>query len=737
MKRARLTGCAWGMAALGFCGLMHAAAGAEPSRPAIYALVAGIDLYHDPEVPSLRGAVNDAKDVASALESLGAKVHLLTNDEVTARSLHAAWQAMQQEAPEGSLLIFHYAGHSADAREAPGPNYDGKYDFLLFSRFEAQVPFDPRKQPDQVVTGHQLRQWMAEAQRFRVLTVYDSCSSARLDRSARMAVLLGLRTPFAGNSSYRDVLLRPAPTVVSSRDVDPGPLPNQIFIAAAPLDHAVQEMLLDNRPRGALSYFFAKALRGEALGSGPSQGLTIRQLFDYIKRNVRQRTDQNEDPILSTLRDLDEPLLDAKASSAAAVDASLPAIAVHLLPGTEPALLEHLAGVKPVDSTALAMLQLDLGHQKILNGAGQIVVEAESSNPVMLQGVINKWRYFDALARLAEARSQAVHLGLQDDRARWFYQDAPVTILISGVPPHHQVAVFDLTSIGTLDFLYPGASSPQELGSDGTLTVVSSVTKPYGADHVVVITADDPQRMKDLVAWLDTGKQSVDSQGALLQRISGLHDIRVGVQWLYTCASESECPRADEATGAWTLASDVPERGVRVDPSLPAAPPGGDAAAAAPGQAEVEIDRKSADRWEPLAGADKGTAAMALGTVFRVCATPRSSGYLTLWVADRDGAHQVYPNAFRGGDVRLAGVQGKPVMARNVSAGQRICVGDGEDFELVVSEPLGRTQVRYILSRDARTHAEALAERVLSAGPGRIETADAVDCRLEFDAVKP
>src|ERR1044072_472831 len=68
-----------------------AAAPPAPPAPARYALVVGVDDY-EPPINDLRGAVNDAKDIASALEKSGAdRVALLLNKEVTRAAGEGAW----------------------------------------------------------------------------------------------------------------------------------------------------------------------------------------------------------------------------------------------------------------------------------------------------------------------------------------------------------------------------------------------------------------------------------------------------------------------------------------------------------------------------------------------------------------------------------------------------------------------------------------------------------------------
>jgi hypothetical protein len=126
--------------------------------------------------------------------------------------------------------------------------------------------------------------------------------------------------------------------------------------------------------------------------------------------------------------------------------------------------------------------------------------------------------------------------------------------------------------------------------------------------------------------------------------------------------------------------------GVKVVPPDNAVPTEAKAPA---GDPRLELDRyiPAGGVWKPLAAGAGGPPRLMLGTRFRVCATPPEEGYVRLVVA-ADGK-QLYP---------VAGEHG-PDRSLHVSAGVRICMGD--DAQLVVDKPFGRTQVQYLFSHDA------------------------------------
>jgi hypothetical protein len=523
--------------------------------PEIHVLVAGINDYA--YVPRLQGPVNDAQDIAKAFEQAGAHVHLLLNAQVTKSRLRSQWLSMMQEAPAGSLLVFYYAGHSADAKDTSPHPFRPRYDYLVFSGFHKESREHPELQPDQFLTGSELRAWFVEAARFRLLAVIDSCTSSEMYRSSQADRLAVPRAM----PRYTEVGPEATTPVVASTPEphgDPKVLPNQLFISAAPHGVTVDDMAIGTEYRGALSFYFAKALRGEAPHKG--RGLSIGDLFDYLNTSVHRITDDAQNIFFLMGSDLatDDLLFTppAAAPPAAAPPASaadLPEIAVRVAPDTDPAILKQLQGVTPASPDRPALLQIDLAGHGVSNQRGERVAEADDLGT--MQHVIYKWRHIVALNRLADRRSQSMHLALNPAQARqkadvpWLYKGESVGIVVSGLSADRQAAVFDLTSLGTLQLLYPlteqDAAQPRP---DGLLYVPAMADIPYGADHVIAITSDDPRAMKLFTAQL-RARYGVHGNGVLspddgfMHLVGQLPGLQVGIQSVYTCDSVKKCAK--------------------------------------------------------------------------------------------------------------------------------------------------------------------------------------------------
>jgi hypothetical protein len=244
-------------------------------------------------------------------------------------------------------------------------------------------------------------------------------------------------------------------------------------------------------------------------------------------------------------------LLLPQLSLAAPAAPPLPTLTVRLLPGTDPSVLESLVNVRSVKGPGQPMLQLDLAHKRILNAAGQIVVESDGHNPIHLQGTMDKWRYVQSLGALAASHPQAMHIDSGSHPLRAppsppaFYNGEPVSFVVTDLTPGRQLTVFNLSPIGTLQLLYPYEDQPDAEPRE-TVLVPAQVSSPFGVDHVIAVSATDPAGMHALVAWLAETAQAdgmLDTKGAFLEQVMALRNVRVGMVSTFSCLSASNCKR--------------------------------------------------------------------------------------------------------------------------------------------------------------------------------------------------
>lgn len=230
--------------------------------------------------------------------------------------------------------------------------------------------------------------------------------------------------------------------------------------------------------------------------------------------------------------------------------AKLSALPVRLLPGTDASVLDNLTNVRLVKGSGPVTLQLDLAHKRILDAKGQTVVESDGHNPISLQGTVDKWRYVQSLASLAAAHPQDIHIDPRSIPPEQLtpplpriYNNGNVTYVVSNVPAQRQVAVFNLDANGGIQLL---AARDSAQVPDDTVVITATIEPLFGVEHVVAVSAIDPARMKQLIAWLDetnSAEGMIDTHGAILEQIAALKDVRVGMATVYTCESAAHCKR--------------------------------------------------------------------------------------------------------------------------------------------------------------------------------------------------
>jgi hypothetical protein len=227
----------------------------------------------------------------------------------------------------------------------------------------------------------------------------------------------------------------------------------------------------------------------------------------------------------------------------------MPPLTVRVLPGNDPSILNDLANVRPVKGPAA--LQLDLAHRRILDEAGQIVVESDGSNPIHLQGTVDKWRYVQSLGAIAASHPLGMRIDFGNRPLRTppsppsFYNNELLSFVVADVKAGSQLVVFNLSSIGTIQLLYVREGKPGE-DSGATVSVPAIVKSPFGVDHVVAVSASDPERMHALIVWIaETARAHgmLDTQGEFLQQLMALRNVRVGMLVTYSCASAANCKR--------------------------------------------------------------------------------------------------------------------------------------------------------------------------------------------------
>lgn len=212
------------------------------------AVVVGIDRYLDPAITDLKGAVADARAMASLLtDRFGfapEALTLLLDDDATSDAIEGALTALAERVAPGGVAFFFFAGHGAQRLDTSGDEADG-WD-------ETLVPCDSGR----------------DGRRERDIT--DDRLRAHLERlCARAATTIACLDCCHAGTGARGEGVRAAPPVVGACTGRRAAMralagePAYVFIGAAAADERAHERppAPGLAPRGLLTHALVDALR--------------------------------------------------------------------------------------------------------------------------------------------------------------------------------------------------------------------------------------------------------------------------------------------------------------------------------------------------------------------------------------------------------------------------------------------------------------------------------------------
>ena len=555
------------------CGLLAAAPGA--GAQAVRGLVIGIDDYA--HLKKLRGAVNDARDVHRALAGTGADdLAILLDGDATRARIVAEWRGLLERAAPGDTLVLAYAGHGGQEPErVPGSEDDGQDEALLLGGFRSEGPGTRER-----IVDDEINQWFldAGAKGLRVVFVADACHSGTLTRS--------IVDPRAPSPTYRttprytltgDALALDLPEgAADTFEAGEGPLAHVSLLAAAQEHEKVPEIAVGGEMRGALSYLFARALRGEADVDGDGV-LRRAELWGFVRENVRMESESRQTPNLLPSSRGGEAVLplapapppagsppaagtsatsatEAAAQAAAsqggagsaaaapgAVEPAAPSAAagsgavrlavLHAGPGALATVRETLAGVRIVPDGEPSDLVWDAGARQVVTGMGDVA--AHDVDLEALPGVVAKWRAVSAVRALSARASLRLRIDPNDDVHR---RGSRIVVRVEGLA-HPRLTVFSLSGNGAVHYLYPlPYDDPAGLASGRAFALPAfKVTPPYGADHVVAVSAGSALDALNAALRRLDGRPAAGRAAALLAEArAGAKGWSSGIQGLYT-----------------------------------------------------------------------------------------------------------------------------------------------------------------------------------------------------------
>lgn len=522
---------AWGFAALAAAGLVAGGARADMA-----ALVIGIDGYRT--INRLQGAVNDARDIADALKAAGARdVRLLVDDDAERDRIMAAWHALIAGTGPNDTLVMTYAGHGGQEPERiAGSEVDGQDEVLLLTGFAVQGAGTRQR-----ISDDELALMLKEAAPRRVIFVADACHSGTMTRSFdSRAGWLGTRAATYGPLEDDELPLPTSKSLAAEKE----DMPHVTFFAAVPENELAPEVLIDGKPRGALSWAFARALRGGADRDGDGV-LSKGELEIFIRETVRMKLEGRQHPQVQPAGRGDEALIQAatvgKPTFPGLPQAQPLAVRLQAPPAAAEKISASLSGVVPASDAGPAALIWDATRGEVVADTGDVVatVAGDPADPAVtgrLQRVVDKWSLIIRLKAAVGNRPLTLEL-TPDDRIH--RRGERLTLQVSGNEATY-FTLLNLAADGTVNFLYPLAggpdSDPLQIPKGKPYRLMFSVEPPFGADHFIAITSTSPLTAlhKELVA-LDGRPAAAEVAAALSRHLTG-QTVELGIHGVYTGA---------------------------------------------------------------------------------------------------------------------------------------------------------------------------------------------------------
>ncbi|MGZ8744239.1 MAG: caspase family protein [Nocardioides sp.] len=242
-----------------------------------YALCVGINEFKSlPRSSWLSGCVNDAHDISKALRRLGftsRNIKVITDRDATKRKVMTALTAMVGKAKAGDHVVFTFSSHGTQVPTQAGSTDEEDALDEAFACYDLKQGGDDWDRKT-VIVDDELRELFETVPQGVLLEVLlDTCHSGTglkdLD-DIQQAMLMGRRPRFLPPPTPKGLQRARSIRAASPRTVDHKPLveltrtrgtgAKPVLYAACRPEQTASDATFDNRPNGAFTYLFLKAL---------------------------------------------------------------------------------------------------------------------------------------------------------------------------------------------------------------------------------------------------------------------------------------------------------------------------------------------------------------------------------------------------------------------------------------------------------------------------------------------
>ncbi|WP_281684823.1 caspase family protein [Thalassobaculum salexigens] len=507
------------------------------------AVVVGIDDYLDPEgiLSDLDGAVNDARDLAGTFRAIGmTDITVLLDGEARRPAILTAWRDALERSEAGDTLFLTYAGHGMQRVAGADSDEDDDHDeFLALHGFEREGPGRSDFVLDDEIDAFVRR---AAERDVQVVLVIDACHSGTAFRSVDRRVKPRYR--FSGVKIEGDLFAEGETDDLFAGLDQPQEqelataIPDNLASFAAVLDdQLVPEIPLpdaDGRavPRGAMSYFFSRGLRGAADVDGDGR-ISFLEMKRYVVRNINFETQGAQIPNVVDAEDGQERVLFAHSRATVVSPPPDREILIAVIGGGE-AGPPDLEGARVVELSGTPDIVWDAGRAEVVSGIDTIVARDISAD--RLQGVVDKVRARSRLSAMAETHS----LDITVKPEKPIYSKGEVVEISIRDIGHPYLTLVNLANDGTVQFLYP--LSPEEAQPHDVAVPMElggvDVSGPFGADLLIALATDQPpSRLVAELEALDGRVAPLEVPGTFRKWLSGV-PYRMGLLSFDCCDGE-------------------------------------------------------------------------------------------------------------------------------------------------------------------------------------------------------
>jgi uncharacterized caspase-like protein/galactitol-specific phosphotransferase system IIB component len=177
-----------------------------------FAIVIGIDRYHNEQLETLQNAVNDARAISDMLKRLGFDMLELYNREATKRNIINAISQISRQTKNNDSHIFYFAGHGKGFTLENGERvgYILPYDTNLSIYENDIIAYD-----DEAIPLSTIKKYAKNMKAKHIALIFDSCfSGLAMKRGIELAKKINIEY-------YNDLLSRKAINILTAGDDQP------------------------------------------------------------------------------------------------------------------------------------------------------------------------------------------------------------------------------------------------------------------------------------------------------------------------------------------------------------------------------------------------------------------------------------------------------------------------------------------------------------------------------------